>query len=49
MLTSYSTTLIADGKDNTLFRITVIDKDGKEITSSTNYKYFNQMLMNFNK
>ncbi len=36
MLTSYSTTLIANGKDNTMLRITIIDKNGKEITSAEN-------------
>ena len=36
MLTSYSTTLIADGKDQTRLRIAVIDSAGKEITSASN-------------
>jgi arabinogalactan endo-1,4-beta-galactosidase len=35
-MTAYSTTLLADGKDKTLLRITVIDRDGREITSATN-------------
>jgi len=35
-MTAYSTTLLADGKDKTLHRITVIDSDGHEITSATN-------------
>lgn len=34
--TSYSTTLIADGKDKAKLRITVIDSAGREITSATN-------------
>ncbi len=35
MLTSYSTTLIANGEDETKFRITVIDSIGREITSAS--------------
>jgi arabinogalactan endo-1,4-beta-galactosidase len=35
-MTAYSTTLLADGKDKTLLRITVIDSEGREITSATN-------------
>lgn len=35
-MTAYSTTLLADGKDFTHLRITVIDADGREITSATN-------------
>lgn len=34
--TSYSTTLIADGKDKAKLRITVTDSIGREITSATN-------------
>lgn len=34
-LTSYSTTLIANGKDETQLRITVIDSIGREITSAS--------------
>ena len=34
MLTTYSTTLIANGKDNTRMRIAVIDSLGREITSA---------------
>jgi len=34
MLTTYSTTLIANGKDKTLMRIAVIDSLGREITSA---------------
>lgn len=36
MLTSYSTTLIANGEDETLLRITVIDSMNREITSASN-------------
>jgi len=36
MLTSYSTTLIANGEDETRLRIAVIDSAGREITSATN-------------
>jgi hypothetical protein len=35
-MTAYRTTLVADGKDYTLLRATVIDEDGKEITSADN-------------
>jgi len=35
-MTAYRTTLVADGKDYTLLRATVIDRDGKEITSAEN-------------
>jgi arabinogalactan endo-1,4-beta-galactosidase len=35
-MTAYSTTLLADGNDNTLLRITVIDREGREITSASN-------------
>jgi len=35
MLTSYSTTLLANGKDQTRLRIAVTDSLGREITSST--------------
>ena len=35
-MTAYRTTLVADGQDYTLLRATVIDKDGKEITSADN-------------
>ncbi len=35
MLTSYSTTLLADGKDQTRLRIAVIDSLGREITSAS--------------
>jgi beta-galactosidase len=35
MLTAYSTTLLADGKDRTPLRIAVTDSAGREITSAT--------------
>jgi arabinogalactan endo-1,4-beta-galactosidase len=35
MLTTYSTTLIANGKDQTNLRIAVVDKIGREITSAS--------------
>ncbi len=35
-MTAYSTTLLADGNDMTPLRITVIDADGREITSAVN-------------
>nr|NQU92656.1 glycosyl hydrolase 53 family protein [Bacteroidota bacterium] len=35
MLTSYSTTLLADGSDHTRLRIAVTDSTGREITSAT--------------
>jgi len=35
MLTSYSTTLLADGRDRTRLRIAVTDSSGQEITSAT--------------
>ena len=35
MLTSYSTTLLADGRDRTRLRIAVTDSSGREITSAT--------------
>lgn len=36
MLTAYSTTLLADGKDNTLLRVAVTDSAGREISSAAN-------------
>ncbi len=36
MLTAYSTTLVADGKDNTLLRVAVTDSTGREIRSASN-------------
>jgi arabinogalactan endo-1,4-beta-galactosidase len=35
MMTAYKTTMIADGKDETLIRIVVIDSAGREITSAS--------------
>ncbi len=35
MLTAYSTTLLADGKDHTLLRMAVTDSAGREITSAS--------------
>jgi hypothetical protein len=34
-MTAYSTTLLANGKDQTLLRVAVTDADGREITSAT--------------
>jgi arabinogalactan endo-1,4-beta-galactosidase len=34
-MTAYRTTLLADGKDQTLLRVAVADAYGKEITSAT--------------
>jgi beta-galactosidase len=39
MLTSYSTTLLANGKDRTRLRIAVTDSSGKEITSASDSIY----------
>lgn len=36
MLTAYSTTLVADGKDNTMLRVAVTDSAGREIRSASN-------------
>ena len=36
MFTAYKTTLVADGKDNTLLRVAVTDSTGREIKSASN-------------
>jgi len=40
VVTPYKTTMVADGKDNSLIKITVINRAGKEITNATNLIHF---------
>ena len=40
VVTPYKTTMVADGKDNALIKISVINRAGKEITNATNLIHF---------